>query len=188
MFFAASAGRICCHPRPAQSWPCRSSTPTIRTRETRERRTVLAGSAFLALVDVFFVSIVALTGGAAVFADIQPRDGDGRLAGHQPLECGERSGPETSPAAFQLARSEPRLRSHFGRGLFNPTRPCHCAPGRRLTALLCSAHWCWSSWGCLEVRWDEHGRSPGYNSDSALNPPIGRRGEREALDGLRKRW
>src|SRR5580704_15302190 len=35
--------------------------------KTRERRTVLAGSAFLALVDVFFVSIVALTGGATVF-------------------------------------------------------------------------------------------------------------------------
>jgi hypothetical protein len=34
---------------------------------TRERRTVLAGSSFLALVDAFFVSIVALTGGAAVF-------------------------------------------------------------------------------------------------------------------------
>ena len=34
---------------------------------TRERRTVLAGSAFLALVDAFFVSIVALTGGAVVF-------------------------------------------------------------------------------------------------------------------------
>jgi hypothetical protein len=34
--------------------------------KTRERRTVLAGSAFLALVDAFFVSIVALTGGAAV--------------------------------------------------------------------------------------------------------------------------
>ena len=30
---------------------------------TRERRTVLAGSAFVALVDIFFVSIVALTGG-----------------------------------------------------------------------------------------------------------------------------
>ena len=36
--------------------------------QTRERRTVLAGSAFLALVVAFFVSIVALTGGAAVFA------------------------------------------------------------------------------------------------------------------------
>ena len=35
--------------------------------KTRERRTVLAGSAFLALVDAFFVSLVALTGGAAVF-------------------------------------------------------------------------------------------------------------------------
>jgi hypothetical protein len=35
--------------------------------KTRERRTVLAGSAFLSLVDAFFVSIVALTGGATVF-------------------------------------------------------------------------------------------------------------------------
>ncbi len=35
--------------------------------QTRERRTVLAGSAFLALVVAFFVSIVALTGGGAVF-------------------------------------------------------------------------------------------------------------------------
>jgi hypothetical protein len=35
--------------------------------QTRERRTALAGSAFLALVDAFFVSIVSLTGGAAVF-------------------------------------------------------------------------------------------------------------------------
>jgi hypothetical protein len=32
--------------------------------KTRERRTVLAGSAFLALIDAFFVSIVSLTGGA----------------------------------------------------------------------------------------------------------------------------
>ena len=34
---------------------------------TRELRTVLAGSAFVALVDIFFVSIVALTGGSVVF-------------------------------------------------------------------------------------------------------------------------
>jgi hypothetical protein len=34
---------------------------------TRELRTVLAGSAFVVLVDIFFVSIVALTGGPAVF-------------------------------------------------------------------------------------------------------------------------
>jgi hypothetical protein len=34
---------------------------------TRERRTVLAGSAFVALVDIFFVSLVALTGGPVVF-------------------------------------------------------------------------------------------------------------------------
>jgi hypothetical protein len=35
---------------------------------TRERRTVLAGSAFVALADAFFVSILSLTGGPAVFA------------------------------------------------------------------------------------------------------------------------
>jgi hypothetical protein len=34
---------------------------------TRELRTVLAGSAFVALVDIFIVSIVALTGGSIVF-------------------------------------------------------------------------------------------------------------------------
>jgi hypothetical protein len=34
---------------------------------SRELRTVLAGSAFVALVDIFIVSIVALTGGAVVF-------------------------------------------------------------------------------------------------------------------------
>jgi hypothetical protein len=33
---------------------------------TRELRTVLAGSAFVVLVDIFFVSIVALTGGPVV--------------------------------------------------------------------------------------------------------------------------
>ena len=34
---------------------------------TRELRTVLAGSAFVVLVDIFFVSILALTGGPVVF-------------------------------------------------------------------------------------------------------------------------
>jgi hypothetical protein len=34
---------------------------------TRELRTVLAGSAYVVLVDIFFVSIVALTGGSVVF-------------------------------------------------------------------------------------------------------------------------
>lgn len=35
---------------------------------TRELRTVLAGSAFVVLVDIFFVSIVALTGGPVLLA------------------------------------------------------------------------------------------------------------------------
>jgi hypothetical protein len=38
--------------------------------KTRENRTVLAGSAFVALVDIFFVSIVALTGGSIVFGTV----------------------------------------------------------------------------------------------------------------------
>jgi hypothetical protein len=65
--------------------------------KTRERRTVLAGSAFLALVDAFFVSIVSLTGGAAGLRDIQPRDGDGRLAGHLPLDRSSKAGRELLP-------------------------------------------------------------------------------------------
>jgi hypothetical protein len=36
--------------------------------KTRELRTVLAGSAFFALVDIFLVSMVALTGGSVAFA------------------------------------------------------------------------------------------------------------------------
>ena len=36
--------------------------------ETRERRTVLAASAFLALVDIFFVSLVSSLGGTTVLA------------------------------------------------------------------------------------------------------------------------
>jgi F0F1-type ATP synthase assembly protein I len=39
-----------------------------RNPATRELRTVLAGSAFVVLVNIFFVSIVALTGGPVVFA------------------------------------------------------------------------------------------------------------------------
>ncbi len=35
---------------------------------TKERRIVLAGSSFLALIDIFFVSVISLLGGAKVFA------------------------------------------------------------------------------------------------------------------------
>jgi hypothetical protein len=35
--------------------------------KTRELRTVLAGSAFIALVDIFLVSVLALTGGSVTF-------------------------------------------------------------------------------------------------------------------------
>src|SRR5437899_4250697 len=38
--------------------------------ETHERRTVLAGSAFLALIDIFFVTLVSSLGGAALFGAV----------------------------------------------------------------------------------------------------------------------
>jgi hypothetical protein len=70
--------------------------------KTRERRTVLAGSAFLALVDAFFVSIVALTGGAAVFGTSNVVMAMvGLLATRRLIPRAKRAG--TSPAAFQLA-------------------------------------------------------------------------------------
>jgi hypothetical protein len=66
MFFAASAGASA-----AILGLLVVAVSVVNTDDadakTRERRTVLAGSAFLALVDAFFVSIVALTGGAVVF-------------------------------------------------------------------------------------------------------------------------
>ncbi len=66
MFFAASAGASA-----AILGLLVVAVTVVNTddadEKTRERRTVLAGSAFLTLVDAFFVSIVALTGGAAVF-------------------------------------------------------------------------------------------------------------------------
>jgi hypothetical protein len=59
---------IAARARPQPSWGCwlspyRSSAPTTGTPLTRQNRTVLAGSAFVALVDIFLVSTVALTGG-----------------------------------------------------------------------------------------------------------------------------
>jgi hypothetical protein len=64
---------------------------------TRERRTVLAGTAFIALSDIFIVSIVALTGGAVVFGALQPRNGDRRSADLQAADIEGKSGWEFLP-------------------------------------------------------------------------------------------
>jgi hypothetical protein len=60
---------------------------------TRELRTVLAGSAFVVLVDIFFVSIVALTGGWVVLgASSIAMAGVGLLATWQLVPRAKRAG------------------------------------------------------------------------------------------------
>ncbi len=60
---------------------------------TRELRTVLAGSAFVVLVDIFFVSIVALTGGAVVLGlSSIAMAGVGLLATRQLIPRAKRAG------------------------------------------------------------------------------------------------
>ena len=86
--------------------------------KTRERRTVLAGSAFLALVDVFFVTIVALTGGPTVFAAAN------LVMALVGLFATIRLRPRAKRAAnfspwLSNPQAEPHLCNHFGRGLFD---------------------------------------------------------------------
>jgi hypothetical protein len=83
---------------------------------TRERRTVLAGSAFVALVDIFIVSIVALTGG------------DRRPAGQQTADIEGKPGWKFLPQ-FSIRKAEYRLRIDFGWGLLSAARPRRSAPG-----------------------------------------------------------
>ena len=67
---------------------------------TRENRTVLAGSAFVALVDIFIVSIVALTGGSVVFGlSSLAMAAVGLLATRRLVPRARRAG--ISPAAFE---------------------------------------------------------------------------------------
>ena len=103
--------------------------------KTRERRTVLAGSAFLALVDAFFASIVALTGRRCL-RDSQPCHGGGRLAGHGPLDTAGKAGRELLPW-LSHSQAEPHFCRHLGRGLFDPARSRHRARDRH--AQLCTA-------------------------------------------------
>ncbi len=91
--------------------------------KTRERRTVLAGSEFLALVDAFFVSIVALTGGAAVFATSKlVMTMVGLFSTSRLIPRAKRAGV-FSPR-LSNSQAQPRLCGHFSRGLRDPTRPC----------------------------------------------------------------
>ena len=60
---------------------------------TRELRTVLAGSAFVALIDIFMVSIVALTGGSVVLGlSSLALAGVGLLATRQLIPRAKRAG------------------------------------------------------------------------------------------------
>jgi hypothetical protein len=94
---------------------------------TRELRTVLAGSAFVALVDIFIVSIVALTGGSVVFGLSSLVMGSvGLLATRQLIPRAKRAG--------NFSRSS-RTRTlniafvDFGRGLLGAAHPRRGAPG-----------------------------------------------------------
>jgi hypothetical protein len=94
---------------------------------TRELRTVLAGSAFVVLVDIFFVSIVALTGGSVVLGlSSIAMAVVGLLATRRLIPRAKRAGffPQLSSQ-----RAEPRLRGDFGRGLLTTARSRRSAPG-----------------------------------------------------------
>ena len=67
---------------------------------TRELRTVLAGSAFVVLVDIFFVSIVTLTGGAVVLGSQASRWRSSACSSPDGWSRGP-SGLETSPLALE---------------------------------------------------------------------------------------
>ena len=68
---------------------------------TRELRTVLAGSAFVALVDIFLVSMVALTGGSVVFGLSSLAMAIVGLVATSPTLAG----PDRPPASTPNARS-----------------------------------------------------------------------------------
>jgi hypothetical protein len=134
--------------------------------KTRERRTVLAGSAFLALVDAFFVSTIALTGGAAAFGIANLVMAMVGLAGDRPLDTASKAGREFLPR-LSNSQTELRLCRHFGRGLLNPTRPCHCALGRR-SKLCIAARF---GTGGRGVVWKCVGTSMGSHRDTTATKP-----------------
>ena len=107
--------------------------------KTRERRTVLAGSAFLALVDAFFfVSIVALTGGAVVFGIANLVMALVGLLCHRPLIRRAKQAGTLFLPRFSNSQADTSSLQSSRPGLFNPTRPRHRAP-RRLSHLRVAA-------------------------------------------------
>jgi hypothetical protein len=95
---------------------------------TRELRTVLAGSAFVALVDIFFVSIVALTGGSVVFGlSSLAMATVGPLATRQLIPRAKRAG--NFSRSFRGRKAESRLRGVFDCVLPSATWPRRSAPG-----------------------------------------------------------
>jgi hypothetical protein len=95
---------------------------------TRELRTVLAGSAFVALVDIFLVSIVALTGGSVVLGlSSLAMAAIGLLATRQLIPRAKRAGKFLPQLSDQ--KSEYRHCGDFGRSLLSAARPRRSAPG-----------------------------------------------------------
>ena len=95
---------------------------------TRELRTVLAGSAFVALVDIFIVSIVALTGGSVVLGlSSLAMAIVGLLATRRLIPRAKRALKLRPGLSIQDA--EYHLRIHLSRGLLSPARHRRGAPG-----------------------------------------------------------
>ncbi len=125
-------------------------------RKTRERRTVLAGSAFLALIDAFFVSILALTGGAGVFGVSSVLMGVVGLLGTSRL----------IPRAWRagnFSRGFPTQRlnivfASISAGGFSVQLGLGAALLADVRVQRCCAHWCSSSWVCTQAHWGARGR------------------------------
>jgi hypothetical protein len=129
---------------------------------TRELRTVLAGSAFVVLVDIFFVSIVALTGGLGRPRVIERRNGRHRPAGHPTADTeGKTSGKLLPYLPNQEAQS--RLRVGFGRRLLSAARPRRSAPDEHPE---CRAATCSSPRDCGLLR-----QRPGSDMGGHRNNP-----------------
>jgi hypothetical protein len=126
---------------------------------TRELRTVLAGSAFVVLVDIFFVSIVALTGGAVVFGlSSIAMAAVGLLATRRLIPRAKRAGN------FSSSSRNRELNLAFASISVVGTQRSSASPGRSSrtpTVPRCNVLWSSSSSFFMAAPLPGHGRSPG---------------------------
>jgi len=127
-FFSASAGASA-----AILGCCSSSRVSVVNADTRTHNSGVAtlcwpGARLSSWWNIFFVSIVALTGGCSRLRAIEHRQvATGRPAGHKTSDTESKAGWQLLlPLSKQ--RAEYRLRVNFGCGLFSATRPRRSAP------------------------------------------------------------